>query len=363
MTERERFLNTFLYRPVDRRPLYLYPPWRDTLERWYGEGLPRGADVNAYLGLAPVRIANISPNTGLFPGYPSRVIEETATVKVYTDWYGRTARDFKDRTTMPEWIDHAVKTPEDLRRMLDEHFLVDDLDARFPADWTDKVRAAAAGGGVVLIDGGCYYGVLRQVAGVEHASYLLYDAPELCDELFERYHTVVMEGLRRAAKLVQIDMIGFGEDIGCKNGPLVSPAMFRRLIFPRYRKVMDCARSHGVALAWCDTDGDVRELLPLFLEAGCNITGPCEVAAGMAAADLRACFGRAQRMIGGLDKREISRGRDAIDAELARNLPVLREGGFVPAIDHSVSSDISFDTYRYFIDALQKALEQGMRDN
>ncbi len=180
MTERERFLNTLLYRPVDRRPLYLYPPWRDTLERWYGEGLPRGTDVNAFL---------------------------------------------------------------------------------------------------------------------------------------------------------------------------------------RYKKVMDFARAHGVELAWCDTDGDVRGLLPLFLEAGCNITGPCEVAAGMTPVDLRRRFGKAQRMIGGLDKREIARGRDAIDAELARNLPVLREGGFVPAIDHSVSSDISFDTYRYFIDALRKALVEGGRIN
>jgi uroporphyrinogen decarboxylase len=68
-----------------------------------------------------------------------------------------------------------------------------------------------------------------------------------------------MEGLRRAVKLVRLDLIGFGEDIGCKNGPLVSPAMFRRFIFPRYKKVMDFARSHGVELAWCDTDGDVRD--------------------------------------------------------------------------------------------------------
>ena len=39
-----------------------------------------------------------------------------------------------------------------------------------------------------------------------------------------------------------------------------------------------------------------------------------------------------------------------------RNLPLIREGGFIPAIDHSVPSDVSFDTYRYYIDSMQKAL-------
>lgn len=112
-------------------------------------------------------------------------------------------------------------------------------------------------------------------------------------------------------------------------------------------------------IAWCDSDGDVRQLLPLFLEAGCNITGPCEVAAGMVPVELRGQLGRNQRMIGGLDKREVARGRDAIDAELKRNMPVIADGGYIPAIDHSVSSDISFDSYRYFIDALQKALAEG----
>lgn len=359
MNERERFLNTMLYRPVDRRPLYLCPPWQHTVERWHGEGLPHGAEVNGFLGLQPLGICNISPNTGLFPAYPSRTIEETDTVRVFTDAYGRTVRDFKDHTTMPEWLDFSVKSREDLRRMLDEHYLVDDLDARFPKDWEAKVRAAGQADKLVVIDGGSYYGLLRQVAGVQFASYLLYDAPDLADELFERYNTVVLEGIRRAVKLVKIDVLGFSEDIAFKNGPLMSPSMFRQFIFPRYKKVMDLAREHGVELGWCESDGDMRQLLPLFLEAGCNITSPCEVAAGMAPVELRRELGRDQRIIGGLDKRLIAKGPAAIDAEIARNMPAIAQGGYAPGIDHSVSSDISFDTYRYFIDAIQKALVAG----
>ncbi len=71
---------------------------------------------------------------------------------------------------------------------------------------------------------------------------------------------------------------------------------------------------------------------------------------------LRRQFGRELRLIGGFDKRIVAQGRKAIDAEFARLKPVIDEGGFIPAIDHSVSADISFDNYRYYLDAVLKAL-------
>ncbi|HOF88376.1 MAG TPA: uroporphyrinogen decarboxylase family protein [Armatimonadota bacterium] len=356
MTERDRFLATMRYQPVDRRPLHLVGPWPDTLTRWRREGLPAGANPHAYLGVASLPTVNISPNTGLYPRYDERTLEETETVRISIDGYGRTVRDFKDHTSMPEWLDFPVKTPEDLRRVLDEHYLVDDVNARFPADWAEKVAAANASDALIVVDGGCYYWTLRSLAGVEYASYLFYDAPELVDELFERYCTVALEGLRRAAAHGRVDVIGFGEDIAYKTGPLISPAMFREFILPRDRRVMALARSLGVDLTWYDSDGDIRLFIPDYLEAGINCLAPCEVAASMVPTALRREYGRELRLIGGLDKREIAKGPAAIDAELARNRPLIEEGGYLPAIDHSVSADISWDDYQYFIAAIQRAI-------
>lgn len=207
-----------------------------------------------------------------------------------------------------------------------------------------------------MIDGGCYYWTLRSLAGVDGASYLLYDSPDLVDELCERYCTVVMEGLRRAVAIVQVDVIGFGEDFAYKNGPLLSPAMFRRFLLPRYAKVMAFAHAHGVTLTWHDSDGDSRLLLPDMLAVGVNSTVPCEVAAGMDPVALRQQFGRALRIGGGFDKRIVAQGPAAITREFARLSPVIRDGGFVPGIDHSIPADISFDNYRYYLDALVGAL-------
>jgi len=356
MTDKERFLRTMRYQPVDRRPLHLVGPWSFTLDRWHREGLPEGVDLNEFLGVRPLKVNNISCQTWLHPPFEQRVLREDDEFIYRQDDYGRTARYFKDHDSMPEWLDFPVKNGDDLRRAMDEHYRIDDLNERFAPDWADKAAAAGQGDHVVLIDGGCYYWTLRSLSGVEQASYLLYDAYDLVDELFERYFTVVMEGLRRAVKLVRIDVIGFGEDIAYKNGPLMAPEMFRQLILPRYRKTMAFAHEHGIDLTWYDSDGDVRLLIPDHLSVGVNSIAPTEVAAGMVPVELRRQFGRDLRIIGGIDKREIARGRDAIDAEIGRNLPLIREGGFLPAIDHSVSSDISFDDYRYYLDAIQEAL-------
>jgi hypothetical protein len=120
--------------------------------------------------------------------------------------------------------------------------------------------------------------------------------------------------------------------------------------------VMDLAHSKGVEFTWYDSDGNLRQLIPDYFDVGINCIAPCEVAADMQPNELRRDFGKDLRMLGGIDKREIARGKDSIDTEIERLKPVIDEGGFLPAIDHSVPSDISWDDYQYFIERITKAV-------
>jgi hypothetical protein len=133
--------------------------------------------------------------------------------------------------------------------------------------------------------------------------------------------------------------------------------MFEKFILPRYKKVMEIANSKGIFLTWYDSDGDLRRLIPYYFEAGINCFSPCEVAAGMSCPELRKKFGKNLRMIGWIDKREIAKGKKEIDIEIERNRRLIEEGGYIPGIDHSVSSDISFDNYRYYIEKLIKVTD------
>jgi len=358
MNNRERFLNTMHYKPVDRRIMSLAGPWPDTLARWKREGLPEDVEnVHDYLGVSSYRWLNVTGIAGVFPLFNQRIVKEEGDSVISIDAYGRTIRKFKNHTSMPEWIDFPIKNADDLRRFLDEHFDVDNLDGRHPPEWEEKIRTAPEDA-VIMVDGGCYYNTLRNLAGVETASYLLYDAPDLVEELFERYLTVVMEGLRRVTSRIQVDAIGFGEDLAYKTGPLISPNMFREMILPRYRKAMDFAHEKGIDLTWYDSDGDVRLLIPDYLDVGINGIAPCEVAANMDPVALRAQFGQELLMGGGFDKRIAAKGKAAIDAEVERLKPLIREGGYIPGIDHcTIPADISFDNYRCYLDAMQETLD------
>jgi len=260
---------------------------------------------------------------------------------------------------MPEWLEFPVKNRDDLAMVLKEHFDVSRIEKRWPADWDEKVKQWSDPNRetLLLLDGGCYFNILRNLAGVEYTSYLFYDAPDLVDELFERIHYVCMEGLKRALRVLPtgtVDYLGFGEDIAYKTSTLISPAMFRRFLFPRDKAVTKYAREHGLDITYYDSDGNIDQFMELYFEAGIDGFAPCEVAAGMDPVILRRKYGKRIKMIGGIDKREIAKGKEAILKELAKIPPIIRQGGYIPKIDHSVSSDISLDNFRFYIDELKK---------
>jgi len=57
---------------------------------------------------------------------------------------------------------------------------------------------------------------------------------------------------------------------------------------------------------------------------------------------------------GGVDKRMMAKGGEAIRRELRRLEPVIRGGGFVPACDHGIPSDVSWPNFLDFCDLLAR---------
>ena len=356
LSHRERFDGVMHYRPVDFVPLRMPGVLDDARARWEREGLPHGADIKARLGIPDLPMANVSGETHLWPPFESRVLREDDDTIVRQDGYGRTVRQLKGHNTTPEFLEHAVKTEADFRRVIEERMSVDNLDARYPAGWAESAREAAASDALVMVNAGWYFYTLNCLVGTEMACCLFHDAPDLVDEYFERICIAALDGIRRFAAIGKPDLICFGEDIAYKNGPFISPEMNRRFLIPRYARIMDAARAAGCDLAFFGSDGDLRLLIPDYLAVGVNIMEPCEVAAGMVPVELRRRFGRDLRLMGGIDKREIAKGPRAIDAEIERNRPVIEEGGFLPYVDHSFPADISFANFCYYVDKMKQAL-------
>jgi uroporphyrinogen decarboxylase len=92
------------------------------------------------------------------------------------------------------------------------------------------------------------------------------------------------------------------------------------------------------------------------MDAGIDILYPFEVQSGMDVSAIRKKYGRNLRIWGGIDKRTLVDGFAAIDRELARIETLIRDGGYIPMLDHSAPPDISFKNYCYFLQQLRKIL-------
>ena len=103
-----------------------------------------------------------------------------------------------------------------------------------------------------------------------------------------------------------------------------------------------------------DSDGYVADLVPIWMEAGINACDPIEVAAGNDLAKLRATFGRRMAYRGGIDKRAIAEGGAAIEAEMRRVSPIIRDGGYIPSCDHGVPSNVSWPDFVHYTKLLAR---------
>jgi uroporphyrinogen decarboxylase len=147
----------------------------------------------------------------------------------------------------------------------------------------------------------------------------------------------------------QLNFVQIWEDMAYKAGPMISPRMVREFMLPAYEELIAFFRAGGVELIMVDCDGDVRPLLPIWLEAGADVVHPCEIAANCNPLEFRSRYPGC-RLHGGLDKRAIAQGRAGVDAELRLIQPLLKEGAYIPSIDHFVPHDISFETYLYYVE-------------
>jgi len=114
------------------------------------------------------------------------------------------------------------------------------------------------------------------------------------------------------------------------------------------------SRSAGVQRILVDTDGDCLSLIPPFLDAGVDALMPFEVQAGMDVVAIRREY-PSLGIMGGIDKRALARDRASIRAEVERVVPpMLKAGGHIPTLDHTVPPDVSLESFRYYLECVRE---------
>ncbi len=356
MTHRERLLATLRFQPVDRVPDFELGPWEQTMARWRREGLQAGSESpwEAYRRCFPTDSDEYGPGlsieVGPLPGFAHTVLEDRGTHNIVQDEYGAIAEELKPElgASIPRYIRFCIESRADWERLRDER-LDPNAPGRVPADLNQVVERLRDADYPTVVGRPSLYGWLRCWTGVERLSVWLYDDRPLVEEILEhltRLTLSVMEKL--AAASARVDACDWWEDMCYNHGPLISPRLFAELMVPRYKRITDFMRRElGTEFQQLDSDGNIHELVPLWLEGGINTLYPLEMA-HTDAHRLAAQYGQRLRLMGGYDKRALAAGPAAIDAEFERLRLLLQRGGFIPHIDHMVPPDVSLENYIYY---------------
>ena len=359
MTSAERLRATYQRKPVDHLFRREFSIWGEAIERWKGEGLPEDYSARNLFNFDAPAMTNVGLDLGwceppFRPAYEEKIVRAEGDTEVIQDAAGRWKRCFTGRRHgfMPTYVRHPVTGPEDWEQEVSVR-----LDPTEPGRYADleamsgKVRERVAAEGLMVrqgMVGGYMY--LRALMGPEGVLFAFHDHPELVHRMMERWAELMNAGLERLQALISIDELALGEDICYNHGMLISPDMYHEFLLPHYRDVVSRARARQQTPLYfhVDTDGWAGPAIPLYVEAGMDVMSPFEVASGCDVIEMGRQWPELV-MMGGIDKRVLAAGTDAIEQHLQHIIPAMvRRGGYIPTCDHGVPDNVAFEDYLFY---------------
>jgi len=207
----------------------------------------------------------------------------------------------------------------------------------------------AAGYAVVLKDPFAgLFEMAQRIVGMENLLVMMAINKTLAIALFDKLMELKLAfwemALPRLADVV--DVISQADDYGTQLSQIISPRMFREQLKPRWKIIFDRLRVLAPnARRFFHSCGNVRALLPDYIELGVEILNPVHVrAAGMEPAGLKQDFGDALVFWGGgVDTQgALPTGTpQEVKDDVRRNIEALAPGGgFVFNTVHNIQPDV-----------------------
>ena len=389
MNTRERFLQIARFERNNDPMWYFFDAWFEAFARWKEEGMHVSSldsraeildyllgDDNHYEWLIPnAAIMGLGPLNNppwvplIKPLFEEEILEEDSNIIVKREVDGTVVKiSKKNPRALPQYVKFPVKdrkTWNEFKKRLDP-FTGD----RFPEGWdlltkktvtTFPLKKELEGKNIMerdfVLHMGCasLLGMPRNYMGMENLSLAMYDDPVLVEDMIEHQMFFGMEMMKQVFKKgVIFDAAFIWEDIAYNKGSIFPISFIKKALVPRYKKITELLKENGIEVITLDCDGNVYELLPVWLESGINSVFPLEVASGMDPLKLRKQYGKNLILTGGIDKRELAKGKNEIDKLVLIVKEMIRDGGYFVFGDHHLPEDISYENLIYFINQVNE---------
>jgi len=123
-----------------------------------------------------------------------------------------------------------------------------------------------------LGDGGNLFEVFQWLRGYENSLCDLAAGEPHAEQTLDKIVEYNIKKIVRFGEL-GVDAIGFGDDWGTQQDLIISPALWRTVFSPRYKRMFDAARSYG-AFVHFHSDGNITKIIPDLIELGVNVLNP-----------------------------------------------------------------------------------------
>jgi uroporphyrinogen-III decarboxylase len=335
LTPEQRVLTAFQFKRPDRIPVFdqfweLPDNWKCRL----GD-LAALSDVTRFI-----------PDETPFPSR-KRILKEKNGWVFEVDAWGRTIRSRRGAHFV-ETLEAPLAAKPDLDQI---EFDSPSSDARYYGhktrqDFEESLKAQRAKHYVYVKTGGPY---LRTTFMRGEAQFLIDMAAdptlaaELAQKVADHIAAIGVEALNRSG--LHGNGVWIYDDMAYNDGPMFGPKTFERVLLPAYRRMIGAYRQAGAKYVFLHSDGDIRPLLDMLVDAGIDGLNPLEQRAGMKMTEIRAKYPRLVLTGGMCNTRTLLNGPiPLIEAQAREIIDLGRDGGIVIGT-HSIGPDVPLEHY------------------
>jgi hypothetical protein len=191
--------------------------------------------------------------------------------------------------------------------------------------------------------------------GLDTFSYLYCDDAQVVSEYLDAYTEAELLRLEAIADREISPVVLIAEDFASKGGPIFSPALLRKELFPRVRRLTEAWHRHGLKVLY-HSDGNWKSVVPDLVACGVDGFYCLEPSLGMDIVELRKAW-PGHVWAGGLDGVDLmERGTpDEVRRQVRRIIEetdALRCGGVLIDTSSEINPPIKPENFRAMVEAV-----------
>jgi len=295
---------------------------------------------------------------------PGLAVFEDGDYLAFIDRWGSKLHMPRDGGLYFDWVDFPIKEPT--QAALDAYSwpAPDPLElharlGRQAKDLYENTEYALVGSAVI---GGGIFEQPARTMGLPNFLMALVSEPAFADRMMDRITDIYIESCNRYLDQVgpYIQVFTFWDDVCGQDGWLIRPELYRAVIKPKQRRLVEAIKRKTSARLFYHSCGATFDLVPDLIDLGFEILNPVQVSArGMDTRRLKAAYGNDITFWGGVDTQHVLPFGTPADVrdEVRRRIDDLAPGGgYVFAAVHNIQA---FVPPANVVAAFDTALEYG----